>query len=176
VETDNPWDTVVLAQSRVLDLVDGVQGEGSTRQAREIVEQLERYRYIQPGAACQVLAGAGPLDPPTLSIELSMVLLAATVPDSFLEDAEPAALAIKIGEGVQLFQKHATLAYNLLSEVCCAELDGYPTSVSDDVVLLEQLDLQATADMDVASSTRLRRHRLAVAYRLGKKRLLAALG
>ena len=45
------------------------------------------------------------------------VLLAATVPSSIADDASPAALALKIGEGVQLFQKHAARALSLLSEV-----------------------------------------------------------
>lgn len=45
------------------------------------------------------------------------MLLAATVPVSISDDASPAALALKIGEGVHLYEKHATRAYRLLSEV-----------------------------------------------------------
>ena len=79
VEVDNPWDTVVLSQERMMHLIEGLEGADAACKARDIVEQLERYRYIQPGAACQILAGPGPHDPPTVSVELSMVWWGARV-------------------------------------------------------------------------------------------------
>merc|ERR1712216_663546 len=135
-------------------------------QRTEVLRQLVRFKYLNPKAGLQVMSGSTPLARGTLSVEFSMFLLALTAPASLLLDEGAAALALKIGEGVDLSKKHSNLAYNALSDLCLLELESMPTSISSDAVLLEQLDQQPDGGG---------RRRQCVSYRLCKKRLLAAM-
>lgn len=97
VEVDNPWDSVILTQERVIALMQQLGGDDWMEQRTEVLRQLVRFKYLNPKAGLQVMAGSTPLARGTLSVEFSMVLLALTAPASILLDEGAAALALKIG-------------------------------------------------------------------------------
>ena len=80
MERDNPWDSVVFNQERVIEHMREIQGERWLEQRVGIIHELVRFRYLQEGAACQVLSGPTPFDRGTVNIEFSLMTLALTAP------------------------------------------------------------------------------------------------
>ena len=80
VERDNPWDSVIFTQERVIEHMREIQGDGWLEQRVGIIHELARFRYLEEGAACQVLSGPTPFDRGTVSLEFSMITLALTAP------------------------------------------------------------------------------------------------
>ena len=80
MERDNPWDSVVFNQERVIEHMREIQGERWLEQRVGIIHELVRFRYLQEGAACQVLSGPTPCARSTVNIEFSLMTLALTAP------------------------------------------------------------------------------------------------